>query len=202
MPRYPDDPLRRSLRSNIALYYSNKTKHGRLMEEFQDTRGEDAKRMLILDATKDTVAGANLTNANHVIFLGRQCRRVQLESSTARKGKGNVRKSWNPDVEGTCLPDGPTFYGLAAVTIVFDVIIIPLPIPALLKLQISEAEKKEILWSGLAAVTIFFLVIIIPLPIPALLKLQIRKAKKVVLAISFSTGHHDWIREEILWSKD
>ncbi|KAI4178209.1 MAG: hypothetical protein LQ346_007522 [Caloplaca aetnensis] len=52
-----------------------------------------------------------------------------------------VHKSWNPDVEGTCFPDGPTFYGLAAVTIVFDVVIIPLPIPALLKLQISKAKK-------------------------------------------------------------
>ncbi|KAL8896607.1 MAG: hypothetical protein Q9207_007635, partial [Kuettlingeria erythrocarpa] len=50
--------------SNIALFDSNKTKHGRMMEEFPDTRGADAKRMLILDATKDTAAGANLTNAN------------------------------------------------------------------------------------------------------------------------------------------
>ncbi|KAL8930440.1 MAG: hypothetical protein Q9208_000624 [Pyrenodesmia sp. 3 TL-2023] len=56
--------------SNIALYDSNKTKHGKLMEEFQNTTGTEAKRMLILDATKDTAAGANLTNANHVIFLG------------------------------------------------------------------------------------------------------------------------------------
>ncbi|KAL8969644.1 MAG: hypothetical protein Q9183_001904 [Haloplaca sp. 2 TL-2023] len=39
------------------------------MQRFQEDTGEDARRVLILDATKDSAAGANLTNANHVIFL-------------------------------------------------------------------------------------------------------------------------------------
>ncbi|KAL8899585.1 MAG: hypothetical protein Q9207_006121 [Kuettlingeria erythrocarpa] len=64
-----------------------------------------------------------------------------------------VAKSWNPDLEGTCLPDGPTFYGLASVTILFDIIIIPLPIPALLQLQISKA--KRLVLSAVFALGVF-----------------------------------------------
>ena len=55
-----------------------------------------------------------------------------------------VRKSWLPLTPGTCLPDLPTFYGLAAVSILFDVIIFVLPIPLLLNLKIN-AKRKVVL---------------------------------------------------------
>ncbi|KAL8930423.1 MAG: hypothetical protein Q9208_000607 [Pyrenodesmia sp. 3 TL-2023] len=56
-----------------------------------------------------------------------------------------LQKSWIKEHEGTCMPDIPTFYGLAAVTVLFDIIIIPLPIPALLKLRISKAKRNVLI---------------------------------------------------------
>lgn len=76
---------------------------------------------------KAVMVGAILSHLVGILILLLQCIPVQ--------------KSWNKKHEGGCLPDGPTFYGLAAVTIFFDVVIIPLPIPALLKLRISKAKK-------------------------------------------------------------
>lgn len=55
-----------------------------------------------------------------------------------------VRKSWYPLTPGTCLPNDATFYGLAAISIFFDVLIFFLPIPLLLSLNI-EAKKKIVL---------------------------------------------------------
>ncbi|KAL1966147.1 hypothetical protein VTN77DRAFT_4699 [Rasamsonia byssochlamydoides] len=55
-----------------------------------------------------------------------------------------VRKSWDPRVKGTCLPPGPTFYGLAAFTIVCDVTIILLPIPVLMGLHVRPAQKAGV----------------------------------------------------------
>ncbi|KAL9602375.1 MAG: hypothetical protein Q9179_002557 [Wetmoreana sp. 5 TL-2023] len=55
--------------SNYCLSKENKSKVPLFMEKFQEDRGGEARKVLILDATKDTAAGANLTNANHVIFL-------------------------------------------------------------------------------------------------------------------------------------
>ncbi|KAL8685580.1 MAG: hypothetical protein Q9218_007673 [Villophora microphyllina] len=52
-----------------------------------------------------------------------------------------VQKSWLPRTQGKCLPNDATFYGLAAVTIFFDVIIFFLPIPLLLKLSINMKKK-------------------------------------------------------------
>ncbi|KAK2768632.1 hypothetical protein FQN54_000488 [Arachnomyces sp. PD_36] len=52
-----------------------------------------------------------------------------------------VEASWNSDIKGTCLPFGPTNYGLAGFTIACDVVIIALPIPLLLKLNIRTAQK-------------------------------------------------------------
>lgn len=52
-----------------------------------------------------------------------------------------ISKSLNKKSPGHCLPDDATFYGLAAVTIVFDVIIFLLPIPLLLKLSINLKKK-------------------------------------------------------------
>lgn len=51
------------------------------------------------------------------------------------------RKSWRPLTPGHCLPNDATFYGLAAVTIVFDLIIFFLPIPLLVKLNINNKKK-------------------------------------------------------------
>ena len=55
-----------------------------------------------------------------------------------------VRKSWYPLTPGTCLPNDATFYGLAAVSIFFDVLIFFLPIPLLLSLNI-DSKKKVVL---------------------------------------------------------
>ena len=55
-----------------------------------------------------------------------------------------VRKSWYPLTPGTCLPNDATFYGLAAISIFFDVFIFFLPIPLLLSLNI-DARKKIVL---------------------------------------------------------
>lgn len=51
------------------------------------------------------------------------------------------QKSWYPLTKGKCMPNEATFYGLAAVTIGFDVIIFFLPIPLLLKLNINMKKK-------------------------------------------------------------
>ena len=52
-----------------------------------------------------------------------------------------MRKSWLPRTPGTCFPNTTTFYGLAAVTIIFDVLIFFLPIPLLIGLNISTKKK-------------------------------------------------------------
>ncbi|CAG8087563.1 unnamed protein product [Penicillium salamii] len=55
-----------------------------------------------------------------------------------------VRRGWNMHVPGTCLPVGETFYGLAIFTIICDVVIIVLPIPLLLSLNIKPAQKAGV----------------------------------------------------------
>ncbi|KAL8691849.1 MAG: hypothetical protein Q9218_003010 [Villophora microphyllina] len=55
--------------SSYCLSEKNKKSLAKDMQAFQEDRGVKARRVLILDATKDTAAGANLTNANHVIFM-------------------------------------------------------------------------------------------------------------------------------------
>ncbi|RAL06914.1 uncharacterized protein BO97DRAFT_409361 [Aspergillus homomorphus CBS 101889] len=55
-----------------------------------------------------------------------------------------VERAWNPTISGSCLPSGPTFYGLAAFTIICDVMIIILPIPLLLQLNIKPAQKAGV----------------------------------------------------------
>ena len=56
-----------------------------------------------------------------------------------------VRKSWLPRTPGTCLPNGATFYGLAAITIIFDVVIFFLPIPLLISLNIANKKKVALI---------------------------------------------------------
>jgi hypothetical protein len=52
-----------------------------------------------------------------------------------------VRKSWEPLIHGTCMPPGPTSFALAGFTILCDVMIIILPIPLLLSLNIQRTQK-------------------------------------------------------------
>ena len=56
-----------------------------------------------------------------------------------------IKKSWLPRTPGTCLPNTTTFYGLAAVTIVFDVVIFFLPIPLLIRLNIGNKKKVALI---------------------------------------------------------
>ncbi|KAL8851535.1 MAG: hypothetical protein Q9221_003554 [Calogaya cf. arnoldii] len=51
------------------------------------------------------------------------------------------QKSWQPKTFGKCLDNDATFYGLAAVTIFFDIVIFFLPIPLLMKLNINNKKK-------------------------------------------------------------
>ncbi|RAH68878.1 uncharacterized protein BO66DRAFT_392916 [Aspergillus aculeatinus CBS 121060] len=55
-----------------------------------------------------------------------------------------VKRAWNPTIAGSCLPSGPTFYGLAAFTIICDVTILILPIPLLMQLNIKPAQKAGV----------------------------------------------------------
>lgn len=52
-----------------------------------------------------------------------------------------VKKSWRPRTAGKCLPNDITFYVLAAISIICDLIIFFLPIPILLKLHINIRRK-------------------------------------------------------------
>ncbi|PYI11029.1 integral membrane protein [Aspergillus sclerotiicarbonarius CBS 121057] len=55
-----------------------------------------------------------------------------------------VDRAWNSTIPGSCLPAGPTFYGLAIFTIICDIVIICLPIPLLLQLNIKPAQKAGV----------------------------------------------------------
>ncbi|KAL8365329.1 hypothetical protein RB595_004234 [Gaeumannomyces hyphopodioides] len=52
-----------------------------------------------------------------------------------------VYKSWEPLVTGTCLPPGPSFTGYAIVTIVSDIAVTVIPLPVLIKLNVSRSKK-------------------------------------------------------------
>ncbi|KAL8664899.1 MAG: hypothetical protein Q9168_007811 [Polycauliona sp. 1 TL-2023] len=55
------------------------------------------------------------------------------------------KRSWVPSTPGHCLSNDGTFYGLAAVTIFFDIVILLLPIPLLLKLNINSKKKLALI---------------------------------------------------------
>ncbi len=63
---------------------------------------------------------------------------VDAETQQARL---QVSKSWNPLEVGTCLPSGPSFTGYAVVTIISDIVVALIPIPALLKLNVRLGKK-------------------------------------------------------------
>ncbi|KAG9258351.1 uncharacterized protein F5Z01DRAFT_194163 [Emericellopsis atlantica] len=52
-----------------------------------------------------------------------------------------VAKSWQPLMDGTCLPPGPSFTAYAVVTIVSDIVVAVLPVPMLVGLNIQMAKK-------------------------------------------------------------
>ncbi|RFU27368.1 hypothetical protein B7463_g8972, partial [Scytalidium lignicola] len=52
-----------------------------------------------------------------------------------------VEKSWKPLIAGTCIPNANSVYGLGAVSIFYDIIILILPIPMLLSLQINTRKR-------------------------------------------------------------
>ena len=52
-----------------------------------------------------------------------------------------VSKSWNPLTPGTCLSPGPSFTAYAIITIISDVVVAVMPIPALLKLSVRRGKK-------------------------------------------------------------
>lgn len=56
-----------------------------------------------------------------------------------------VQRAWNLSVHGTCLPVSATFYGLAIFTIACDLMVIFLPIPLLLQLNIKPAQKAGVM---------------------------------------------------------
>ncbi|KAJ5533693.1 hypothetical protein N7494_010245 [Penicillium frequentans] len=56
-----------------------------------------------------------------------------------------VQRAWNSSVHGTCLPVGATFYGLVIFTIACDLMVIFLPIPLLLQLNIKPAQKAGVM---------------------------------------------------------
>lgn len=56
-----------------------------------------------------------------------------------------VDKSWTPLKDGTCLPAGPSFTGYAVVTIVSDIVVTLLPIPVLVKLNVSRSKKMGLI---------------------------------------------------------
>ncbi|KAM3075385.1 hypothetical protein ACMFMG_007176 [Clarireedia jacksonii] len=64
-----------------------------------------------------------------------------------------VKRSWRPKTPGSCLPFGPTNYGLASTTIAFDVIIFFLPIPFLYSLNMNNRKKFGII--GVFALGLF-----------------------------------------------
>lgn len=52
-----------------------------------------------------------------------------------------IQESWNPAIAGNCLPTLSSFMAYSLITIVSDVIVIVLPVPLLLKLNMSLNKK-------------------------------------------------------------
>lgn len=64
-----------------------------------------------------------------------------------------MQKSWIPSTPGKCIPDGPSFTGYAVVTIVSDIMVALLPIPVLLKINITRQKKFGLI--GIFALGLF-----------------------------------------------
>ncbi|KAL3481552.1 hypothetical protein BJX99DRAFT_253476 [Aspergillus californicus] len=56
-------------------------------------------------------------------------------------GCNPVAKQWDPSIAGSCINTVSSYYGLAGTSLVFDVIIIALPLPILARLQLKLRQK-------------------------------------------------------------
>ncbi|KAL3421351.1 integral membrane protein [Phlyctema vagabunda] len=52
-----------------------------------------------------------------------------------------IEKSWKPRIPGHCIPNVNSIYGLGAVSIFFDIVILCLPIPMVMKLKINNRKR-------------------------------------------------------------
>ncbi|KAH8807846.1 integral membrane protein [Xylogone sp. PMI_703] len=52
-----------------------------------------------------------------------------------------VEKSWKPLIPGHCIPNANSVYGLGAISIFYDIVILLLPIPMLVSLQINMRKR-------------------------------------------------------------
>ncbi|KAL4926604.1 putative integral membrane protein (Pth11) [Aspergillus undulatus] len=52
-----------------------------------------------------------------------------------------IARQWDPSIPGTCINTVASYYGLAITSLVFDVVIIALPLPILAKLQLKLRQK-------------------------------------------------------------
>ncbi|KAL2003384.1 hypothetical protein VTN02DRAFT_4120 [Thermoascus thermophilus] len=60
-------------------------------------------------------------------------------------GCSPVAKQWNPAIPGSCIDTIRSYYAIAGTSLGFDVIIILLPIPVLLKLQLRTRQKAVLI---------------------------------------------------------
>ncbi|KAL2008122.1 hypothetical protein VTN00DRAFT_8104 [Thermoascus crustaceus] len=72
-------------------------------------------------------------------------------------GCNPVAKQWDPTIPGTCIDTIRSYYAIAGTSLGFDVIIILLPIPVLLKLQLYTRQKAVLI--GLFCLGFFVTVI-------------------------------------------
>ncbi|KGO42423.1 hypothetical protein PEX1_067790 [Penicillium expansum] len=99
--------------------------------------------IVIAASTLGHLAGA-LSLLFNCTPVGRASTRAARDHTLTTIRPQQIRKSWNIRVPGKCLPVGGLFYGLAIYTIITDVIIIVLPIPLLLGLNIKLAQKAGV----------------------------------------------------------
>ncbi|OBT65555.1 hypothetical protein VE03_05031 [Pseudogymnoascus sp. 23342-1-I1] len=64
-----------------------------------------------------------------------------------------IQKSWKPLTPGYCIPNANSVYGLGAVSIFYDIVILLLPIPLIIKLHINK--RKKIGLAGIFTLGIF-----------------------------------------------
>lgn len=73
--------------------------------------------------------------------VGEDGPRVGLWRALLTRHNMQVKRSWNPLMEGKCLAAGPSFTAYAVITIISDVVVAIIPIPVLLKLKVNTGKK-------------------------------------------------------------
>lgn len=56
-----------------------------------------------------------------------------------------IAKSWKPQLKGTCISNASTVYGLGAISIFYDLVILFVPIPMLMALQMDRRRRIGLL---------------------------------------------------------